>query len=392
MARGVMVIADTQVEAEEQVLGGAPQVRVLRSREIDLSDLPPLRAGPIARHWVVVVEHRDAAEEAKLPQHDDPENHCERETRLLYLKLATDPELLVDGVIEQFPCPACEHVVRLELPAPREGRKRTGAVCPACRTPLRRARRTRAWEIVPAKPKAASHCIFCDETADSYEHAIPHWISKRLAIRDFLSADEAFVAGGIERRRQPISFASYRARILCDGCNTHFKHLEDDVIPLLEPMARGRILSLDTQSQALLARWGHKTAIALLAATPELRDAVPTEHRHAVRHEGRVGTNTWISFFAWRGGPVLATGQVDVLDRANPETTREGYMAFLSFAQVGVCVIGFEDIEANEIIDGELPPLRQFWPPKTRLQHWPPPPVDNRILHALFNFIPLRRY
>lgn len=392
MARGVMAVADTQEDAEKQVLAGARHIRVLRSRQIDLSGLPPLRTGSLARHWVVVVEHQDADEEAKLPQHDDPENHCERETRLLYLKLAVDPELLVDGVIEEFPCPVCNHAVRLELPPPRDGRQRTGAACPACRAPLRRAGGRGGWEIVPAKPKATKSCLFCDAKADSYEHAIPRWISKRLGIRDFLSADDAFVAGGIAPRKQPISFANHRARILCYGCNQHFKHLEDDVIPLLVPMARGRTLSLDHESQALLALWAHKTAVALLAATPELRDAVPAQHRHAIRHDARAGANTWVSFFAWRGRPVLVTGQADVLERADARAVRQGYLALLTFAQVGVCVIGFHGPpRPDEIVAGELPPLLQFWPPKTRFDHWPPPPADNRILPAVLGFVPLRR-
>lgn len=84
MPRGVLTVAETQKEAEQQVLAEAPGIQILRSREIDLSGLPPLRSGPLTEHWVVVVQHPDPDKEAKLPQHDDPEDHCERETRLLY--------------------------------------------------------------------------------------------------------------------------------------------------------------------------------------------------------------------------------------------------------------------------------------------------------------------
>jgi hypothetical protein len=385
-----MVLADTQEEAEDQVRAEAPQMRVMRAREIDLSDLPPLRAGPLRKHWVVVVEHRDPEEEAKLPQHDDPENQCERETRLRYLKLAVDPDLLVEGVIEEFPCPACEHRIRLELSPPREGRERTGAACPECRAPLKRNDPAGAWEVAPAKPTAPATCVFCGERANSREHAIPKWISQRLGIKDFLSADEAFIVGGRERPKRDISFANYRARIFCRGCNTHFKALEDEVIPLLQAMARGRALSLNRESQALLALWAHKTAIALLAASAEHRDAVPVKHRLAVRDDGRVGPDTWVSFFAWSGGPVLATGELEALHHSEPGLGRDGYLAFLSFAQVGFCVIGFEPVGAEARVDGELPHLRQFWPPRVSLQHWPPPAVDNRILPALLGFVPLR--
>jgi hypothetical protein len=117
MPRGVMAIAETRDEAERQVFGAAIQVRILRSREIDMGGLPPLQ-GPLRRHWVVVVEHPDPDEEAKLPQHEDPETHCERETRLMYLKLAVDPMLLVTGSVEQFACPACAASIEIKLPPP----------------------------------------------------------------------------------------------------------------------------------------------------------------------------------------------------------------------------------------------------------------------------------
>jgi hypothetical protein len=315
--RGVMIVADSAEEAKNQVLMEAPHVRVLRCREIDLTGLPSLAGRSLQRHWAVVVEHQDPAEEAKLPQHADPEDRCERETRLLYLKLGVDPNLLVTGVVEQFACPACDNHVRLELPPPGAGPPRLRAQCPRCRSVLQRPRERAPWQVAPPAPKGASPCVFCPAAANSKEHAIPGWISKRLGVRDFLPADSAFVLGSMAPRTQPISFASYRARVLCTDCNTHFKHLEDAVIPLLVPMARDISLSLDAASRSRLARWAHKTAIALLAATPELREAVPAEHRRAVRDTDQAHRDVWVGFFSWRGGPVLGTAQGGI---TSPET------------------------------------------------------------------------
>jgi hypothetical protein len=390
MPRGVAVRAETREEAEHQILAEAPDMRILRSREIDLTGLPPVATGPIGKHWVVVVEHPDRDQEAKLPQHDDPEANCEREFRLLYLKLAISPDLLVTGEIQEFSCPGCGHRIRLDLPPARERRPRTKAACPSCRTPLKRTSESTAWEIAPRRKSAARPCVFCNEKANSKEHVIPEWISKRLGIRTFLSADDAFIAG-TERPSQPISFAGYRSRIFCTGCNTHFKHLEDEVIPLLVPMARRRLVSLDPRTQSLLALWAHKTAIALLAATPEGPDAVPAEHRRAVRDGHSAGPDTWIAFFAWRGGPVLGTGHLQLVDHTPPHAARDGYLAFLTFASVGFAVIGLSaPLREHETIDAELAPLARFWPPQTQLQQWPPPSVDNRVLPSLFNFVPLR--
>lgn len=118
-----------------------------------------------------------------------------------------------------------------------------------------------------------------------------------------MPADTAFIRG-VERRKQPISFASFRSRIFCKPCNKHFKHLEDAVIPLMVPMAKGRFVSLDPDSQALLALWASKTAVAVIAATaPQLREVVPIDQRRSVREGGRPGDETWVGHFPWRGSP-----------------------------------------------------------------------------------------
>ena len=71
MARGVFVTGETKEDAEQQVRAAWPQWRILRSRPISLAGLPPLRtSGPLDDPWVVVVEHEDPSEEAKLPQHE----------------------------------------------------------------------------------------------------------------------------------------------------------------------------------------------------------------------------------------------------------------------------------------------------------------------------------
>ena len=394
MARGVMAIAETQDEAERQVLGVATQVRILRSREIDMGGLPPLQGRQLPRHWVVVVEHPDPHEEAKLPQREDPETHCERETRLMYLKLAVDPMLLVTGSIERFACPACAASIEIKLPHPREtGDKPQNRQCPECRTPLTRPKPGRAWEVIPLISKPPQPCIFCGVVDDSHEHVIPEWISRRLGVKDFLSANDAFIHGNRTRRKQDISFASHRSQCFCHSCNTHFKHLEDAVIPLLVPMARGQVVSLGADSQALIALWADKTAMALIAADEKLQDTLPDDHRRAVRMERRVADDTWVGFFGWRGGPVLGTGQARVTDRTNPALVRWAYAAFLTFAKIGFFVMGFvEPLEPQERTEGERPPLCQFWPPRASLVHWPlPTAADNTILPTLMHFAPIRR-
>jgi hypothetical protein len=115
MPRGVHATGETQEEAERQALDGHPHMRGLRSREMDLSDFTPRAGLIVGRHWAVVVEDEDPQKEAQLEQHDDPEAHCERETRELFAALASNPQSLVVGSIEECVCPA-EPVKSIETP------------------------------------------------------------------------------------------------------------------------------------------------------------------------------------------------------------------------------------------------------------------------------------
>lgn len=384
-----MTIAETQDEAERSVVDSATELRVLRSREIDLSGLPHLQIGTLPKHWVVVVEHEDPVVEATLAQHIDPENHCERETRLLYLKMATDPDLLATGVTEQLPCPACSSRIRLELPAPRETRYPLNRQCPDCQAHLRKDRASASWVDVEYEQTPYPRCVFCSAPANSREHLVPAWISKRFGITDLLSADDVFIVGGT-RPTQPISFASHRARVMCDGCNRHFKHLEDAVIPLLVPMGRGLTLSLDRESQRLLTLWASKTALALMAADPDEDNQRLQAQGRAVR-QGEVPADIWVAFLSWHGGPIISTAYGGAMPRKGLGRTAEMYAVILTFAGVGFHVISFLDgLPSGATLGGALEPLRQCWPIRRPYLDWPPPTVDNRILPALLGFTPLQ--
>jgi hypothetical protein len=238
-----------------------------------------------------------------------------------------------------------------------------------------------------------ARCEFCEAKANSKEHAIPKWISKRLGVKDFLLPEEAFVHG-MERGRHPISFASHRKRMFCKACQRHFKHLEDAVIPLLEPMAKGRVVGLDTESQALLALWAAKTAVALLATAPELAEIVPDKHRVAIRKDGRVSDETWVGYFPWRGGPVFSTAVGIAVSKVDPTMRYETYSVTLTFRDIGFLVIGILDpIGAGEEINGERWPLLQFWPRATRMIVWPPegdPFRPGEGMQSLLEFMPVR--
>jgi hypothetical protein len=382
MARVGWTSGETQEEAEASVEAERHQVRIVSCREIDLSGLPPLASGPLPRHWVFKVEDLTPELAAERPQHeDDSEEAMERWVRRFYLKMDTNPELLSSGTIEMFPCPNCEDEVRIELPPSREKPHPGNFSCPHCRAHLQLAKSGR-WEVAPPSQRRDDHCIFCGQKANSYEHIVPEWISNRLGIKAVISM-EGSIQIGPEPRRRPISFASYRARIFCKGCNAHFKHLEDAVIPVIVPMARGQVFSFGGGERELVARWCLKTAIALLSAEPGDQDAVPLAHRRALRENGDIVASSWIGIFRWKGEPVITSGDGLVTAESRPGQHREAYSVMLAFEGFGFYVTAYNDSpEAPVPYSRDHPPMLCVWPRQLGLTHWPPPPTDNRTLPA----------
>jgi hypothetical protein len=82
MAIGVMSSGSTAQEAEDAIRTEYPQLTVLRSRRMDLSDLRQEHglSGFPPDAWVVVVEYPDPAT-APLPPQDDPEGETEARYR-----------------------------------------------------------------------------------------------------------------------------------------------------------------------------------------------------------------------------------------------------------------------------------------------------------------------
>ena len=104
-------------------------------------------------------------------------------------------------------------------------------------------------------------CVFCRKKATTKEHALPGWVANRFDLRGTFLTTYA-EGGNVTKRRQPISAKSMRRKMFCGECQEHFKHLEDRVIPILEPMGKGSAVVLDREQQDVLAAWGAKTACA----------------------------------------------------------------------------------------------------------------------------------
>jgi hypothetical protein len=332
---------------------------------MDLSSVPALASAPLPRHWAVVFELTDPEREAQQPQPVDPEGEAERALLSLYTQTAIDPSLLSTGTMELFPCPACGAEVRAELPPSHEPRPEYYSACRGCGAHLTRLPADLMWSVKPVRPKPAS-CLCCDDPANSAEHVIPEWVSKQLGVRDVAYMVEE-TDERAWRRKQPISFASYKARILCKSCNQHFGLLEEAVIPLLVPMARGMPVSLGVESRALLALWAAKTGLMLSAAEPELRGTIPRAHGQAIR-SGVVPPGVWVGIFEWAGGVSLSTSRTVV---EGPWGATETYRAILAFAKLGIVVTGLSTPDTPKaVVADRAGRLHQFWPPRGALVHW----------------------
>jgi hypothetical protein len=234
-------------------------------------------------------------------------------------------------------------------------------------------------------------CIFCGERANSREHAIPAWIAKRFGLVGVMLSPTLVI--GTNPPKQPISVANHRKRIFCEECNRHFKALEDDVIPIIEPMARGEHIVLGEGERRLLALWGAKTGIAIVAAEPGCGDLVPLEHRLTIRQFAKVPEELWVAYCPWRGAFGMFIGDRSLQGGAtDPTRGYRAYHAVLMFAKLALDVFGFIQYPvAGHVIDGDRASIKQTWPNLGEDIQWPPPvPASEGNLQQLLDFVPLR--
>jgi hypothetical protein len=238
-------------------------------------------------------------------------------------------------------------------------------------------------------PHVSQPCIFCGAKANSREHAIPKWMAKRFALRGrFLHVAESI--GGVQPRKHGISLASHRRRIFCQGCQTHFKHLEDAVIPFLAPMGLGTAVTLTAERQRLLAAWGAKTAYALISTERGMEDLAPKDHRYYLREHGMPATEVYVAYAPWAGTNHLHVGEHE-LQGSSVYPPERMYGAVLAIAQLVLKVFGITETRVpTSVFSGERPSLKQVWPPLDRLIHWPPPHAfGDRHLGQLIRFVPV---
>jgi hypothetical protein len=239
----------------------------------------------------------------------------------------------------------------------------------------------------------AGTCIFCENKADSKEHAIPKWIAKRFGLKgEFLGEIASIHAPA---KKQHTSIGSHRAMILCNRCQSHFGRLENAVANTLTAMGRGESLILDAEKQELLGRWGAKTAMTLIAAERDddgtrRIEEIPRAHRLPIRW-GTVPEHIYVAYGSYDDQGVRLTLGTPMLEEIPGDYSARTYNAVFAFGQVLLKVFSvFEPTERDRfglpLLRGQ-PVLTQMWPPRFPEVVWP---LANRIGgEDAFMFVPL---
>lgn len=172
-----------------------------------------------------------------------------------------------------------------------------------------------------------SLCRFCatplTRSNATREHVIPRWTRKLTAVSDHFRIDPdagkvrwSFSAQPVpgtdqvqvaptelpNKHRHP----SYVTVPVCAVCNNGWlSDLEQQVIPVITPLAEGDALELSPDEAQLIARWVAKTAIAFEADDPERAYFSASQIRDVVN--GRVPRSTVVFMARWSelGTPIL---------------------------------------------------------------------------------------
>lgn len=147
----------------------------------------------------------------------------------------------------------------------------------------------------------ARSCLFCENPANSKEHAFPDWISEIAPGEGNLKHGRGDAADSVHTEWTNSGF-DIKVRQVCRDCNHGWmSDMEAKTRDLLEPMLLGtRTRPLSVPEQKRVATWVYKTAIMLALAHSDDERFVPKED-YRFLYEQRVppeGTYVWIAAVA----------------------------------------------------------------------------------------------
>lgn len=227
-------------------------------------------------------------------------------------------------------------------------------------------------------------CVFCGSSPVTNEHVFPRWLNRYLPSDRRQQLEQArYGEDGFDFERPSIGL-DFRVRKVCTACNSGWMaRLEDESIPILDPLIRGLELQIVTRrQQRAIAVWATKTAMMcdLTQAQPLLR----VDQRRRMRTHRAIPGSTRVWLGACRElNPIVInqTVRIDMTNLDSPSTPfPDGFYAPIKIGHLCLYVY----FAQTDVVVRHLPiyhlGLARIWPRRGGDIAWPPPgmPTDGR--------------
>jgi hypothetical protein len=187
-----------------------------------------------------------------------------------------------------------------------------------------------------------------------------------------------YTAGGlVERDRQHAAAGpTVIVRSVCESCNTGWMaSLEGRVRPVLEPMIRGKTVSLTVEQQLDAATWASKTIIALESFEPTATVA-RMEDRRLVREQLRPPVHHLVRL-AYRSEYLepVATKFAVARSESAPDERPDAFAVTLAVGFLIIQVWGGHGAETDgglTRVGTKIGRAIMVWPPVLGVVSWPP--------------------
>jgi len=222
--------------------------------------------------------------------------------------------------------------------------------------------------------------MFCKGQASSREDIWPQWLTKRFPLSD-ASRMEAERGGhklGMWQKKTPKLLP---ARCVCGNCNSGWmSRLEVEMKPIVESILDEQLRVLDVSSQAVIAVWATKTAMALEALHPERVFFYSENERQNTRAVSAIPERTSIWIAKCVNQPNIYSAGKD-LRTAPGDNEAKAYVTTMAFGSLAIQVASIRALanlpqEIQITYDSREGPwdkiLLQVWPITPYSQQWPP--------------------
>lgn len=222
--------------------------------------------------------------------------------------------------------------------------------------------------------------MFCQEQVSSKEDIWPQWLTKRFPVSkaSHMEAERGGHKLGTWQTKTPQLLP---ARCVCRNCNNGWmSNLENEMKPIVDSILDGQFRALDDSSQAVIAVWSIKTAMALEALYPERELFYSENERRKMRAISAIPERTSIWIANCVNQPNIYSAAKD-LRTAPGDNEANAFVTTMAFGSLALQVVSIRPTAnlPKEILvtyDSRVGPwdkvLLRVWPLVPYSQHWPP--------------------